>query len=218
MKSLIDGHQAFRSSVYPSKKALFERLGKGQEPKALFITCSDSRVDPELITGSDPGEIFVIRNAGNLVPAHGSDGGSVSGTVEYAIVALEVPVAIVCGHSGCGAMKAVLDPDSLEELPEVEAWLGHAHATRMVLEAEDPDVDSEEDLLKRCVEVNTLVQLQALATHPSVAARLAEGSLALHAWVYDIPSGQITAYDPESKAFVPLEKGAIERPARASWV
>ncbi len=187
---------------------LYRKLASGQSPRALFITCSDSRVDPEAITQMEPGEIFVIRNAGNIVPALGADSGSVSASIEYAVQALQVPNVIICGHSGCGAMKAVLHPDTLEGLPEVDAWIHHASASKAVLDAKYPGVEGEDERLACCVEINVLIQAQNLLTHPTVAARVATGTLKVYGWVFDISTGQCSVFNPASRAFEAVTEDA----------
>lgn len=210
MKEIIEGHGRFLSRAYPEKKHLYESLGKGQSPRALFVACSDSRVDPEFLTQVNPGELFVLRNAGNIVPAHGADAGSVSATIEYAMKVLRVANIIVCGHSGCGAMHALLHPEGLEGLPEVTSWLRQAWAARAVLDAEHPDLTDEATRLDRCIEFNVLTQASNLLTHPSVAARAAVGEVKIYGWVYDIPTGQVRVYDPERHLFEPLAVKSIK--------
>jgi carbonic anhydrase len=182
---------------------LFERLAEGQKPDALFITCSDSRINPNLITQSEPGELFIIRNAGNLVPPYGAANGGEGATIEFAVVGLGIEHIIVCGHSHCGAMKGLLHPESLTEMPLVAAWLGHAEATRRIAQQKYAD-RSAEALLNVTTQENVLVQLENLRTYPAVAAGVAGGQLKLHAWVYKIETGQVFAFDPEQGQFVPL--------------
>jgi carbonic anhydrase len=185
--------------------ALFERLVAGQSPEALFITCSDSRVEPNLITQTKPGELFILRNAGNIVPAWGAHNGAEAATIEYAIEALGIRDIIVCGHTHCGAMKAVLgDPADLAELPAVASWLKNAEATRRVMRAHYQDVSDQDVLLETCVEENVLAQIDNLRTHPAVFAALSRGKLELHAWVYSLESGCVESFDPECGQFVPV--------------
>lgn len=186
MKGIIDGVQRFRSEVYPDMADRFRELADGQSPEALFVTCSDSRVDPSLITQTDPGEIFVIRNAGNIVPTYG-DEVSIDCAVEYAVAVLGVRDVIVCGHSGCGAVGGALAPDTLSSVPAVQKWVGQAKASAVAV-AELP----EGERLPEAVRHNVLSQLENLKTHPSVARALAAGDLTLHGWVYDIGSGRVT--------------------------
>ncbi len=133
LKRIVDGFQHFRREVFPEQQALFKKLANSQRPRAMFITCADSRIVPELITQSSPGDLFVTRNVGNVVPPYGQMNGGVSTAIEYAVLALGVHHIIVCGHSDCGAMRAVLDPQTLERMPTVKAWLRHAEVARTVV-------------------------------------------------------------------------------------
>ncbi|HTE17721.1 MAG TPA: carbonic anhydrase, partial [Armatimonadota bacterium] len=132
MQKLIQGLHDFQANIFSSQRELFERLAHGQSPDALFITCSDSRINPNLITQTEPGELFILRNAGNIIPPHGAANGGEGATIEYAVAALGVRDIIVCGHSHCGAMNGLLNLDSLGELPAVRQWLTHAEATRRI--------------------------------------------------------------------------------------
>ncbi len=192
MPQFVDGALRFQTETYPSMAARFEELAHGQSPEALFITCSDSRIDPNLITSTLPGDLFVIRNAGNIVPPD-IDHHGVSSSIEFAVRGLRVPHVVVCGHSGCGAIGAMMDPSKASGLPLVSEWV--KHATRAL--GEDPEFD---EVIQR----NVTLQLEHLRTHPSVAERLADGDLELHGWVYDIASGRVTRYDEITGAFVPL--------------
>ena len=203
MQKLLQGIHHFQSNVFSSQRELFERLAEGQHPDALFITCSDSRINPNLITQTEPGELFIIRNAGNIVPPYGAANGGEGATIEFAVVGLGVQHIIVCGHSHCGAMKGLLHPESLTGMPMMAAWLGHAEATRRIAQQKYEDRPAEV-LLNVAIQENVLVQLENLRTHPAVAAGLAGGTLKLHAWVYKIETGQVFAYDPERGQFAPL--------------
>ena len=205
MKRMIEGHRRFLAKAYLEKKKLYKQLAAGQQPSALFITCSDSRVGPELITQMDPGELFVLRNAGNIVPAYGGSSDGVSATLEYAMRVLKTPNIVVCGHSGCGAMHALIHQEGLDTLPEVSKWLGHCAATRTVLDTEYRDVADDAEYLARCIEVNVITQISNLLTHPSVAARAAAGDVNIYGWVFDIPSGEVEVYDPDRHIFEPLD-------------
>jgi carbonic anhydrase len=202
MKDIIDGVRAFQRDVFPRYRELFGRLAAGQSPEALVITCSDSRVDPFLFTQAQPGQLFVLRNAGNLVPPYGEFIGGVTATIEFAVVALRVPNIIVCGHSGCGAIDGLLRPQSLTAMPNVGKWLEYAAPVRSLLVAAG-GLDGPH-ALERAVEANVIVQLEHLRTHPSVAEAIAAGRVALHGWVYDIASGDVRAYDESWKQFAPL--------------
>ncbi len=209
MHRLVAGVRSFRKNAFPERKRLFAELAAGQRPQTLFIACADSRIVPELITQTDPGELFVCRNIGNIVPAYGEMLGGVSAVVEYACVALEVSNIVICGHSDCGAMKALLTPDdpSLRAMPTVASWLRNAEAARSVLAATQPGLEGEARV-QALVEQNVRTQLAHLGTHPAVAARLATGQLALHGWVYSIETGSVTAMEGGTGAPVPLTKAA----------
>lgn len=204
MQKLVQGIHNFQENIFSTHRELFERLASGQSPEALLITCSDSRISPSLITQSEPGDLFIVRNAGNLVPAHGEPVGGELATVEFAVVGLGIRDIIVCGHSHCGAMKALLNPDGLREtMPAMCSWLGHAEATRRIVKEKYPHLGPEE-LLNVAIQENVLLQLENLRTHPAVAARLACGDLKLHGWVYKIETGEVFAYDPQRGQFAPL--------------
>jgi carbonic anhydrase len=202
MDELIAGVRTFQRKVYPQNWELFERLARGQSPDALMITCSDSRVDPNLLTQAQPGQLFELRNAGNLVPKYSEHVGGVTATIEFAVMALGVSNIIICGHSGCGAMAGLLNPDELQGMPRVAEWLKHAAVVRDSLAAAG-QLDAP-DALERAIEANVIVQLDHLRSHPSVAEKLAAGRLKLHGWVYHIATGEVTSYDAERRAFVPL--------------
>ncbi len=205
IRRLLDGVRSFRERAFPAKQSLFERLATGQSPHTLFITCADSRISPEMITQTGPGDMFVCRNIGNIVPAYGEMMGGVSAVVEYACTALGVSDVVVCGHSDCGAMKGLLDPAKagLEKMPTVASWLRNAEAARSVVAVTKPDLQGT-PLVEALVEQNVRLQLSHLRTHPSVAAGLADGRLTLHGWVYDIKSGQVSEFDSDEKRLVPI--------------
>ncbi|MFF2546798.1 carbonic anhydrase [Kitasatospora sp. NPDC058063] len=183
MQDLTDGVARFQRDVFPAKAELFAHLATHHAPDTLFIGCSDARVVPELITGTEPGDLFVIRTAGNLVPAHTPEADGVAASIEYAVAALGVRDIVVCGHSACGAMTALAEGHDLSGAPAVATWLRHADAS-VARTAADGDVPA-------LVRQNVLAQLANLATHPSVARVLAAGGVALHGWVYDIPTGRV---------------------------
>jgi len=202
MESILKGVQQFQEVDFPKEREYFERLAtKKQKPKALFITCSDSRVMPNHITKTDPGELFTIRNAGNLVPPYNEvmAGGEIA-TIEYSVAVLGIKHLIICGHSSCGAMEAMLNPSSMEELPAVQSWLSHAEATRQIMKQKYPQLSGEERLMA-AVEENVLVQMNNLSTHPCVAARIATGEVRIYGWYYDIARGQVLQYHPGARKF-----------------
>lgn len=200
MKELIKGIHQFKSEVFASKKDLFEKLSKGQEPQALFITCSDSRINPNLITQTEPGELFIIRNAGNIIPSHGAANGGEGATIEFAVAGLGISEIIVCGHTDCGAMKGLLHPDKIKSMPILANWLNHAEATRRIV-SENYPYESDTDKLNIAMQENVLVQLESLKTHPSVAAKLGRGQLSLHGWTYKFETGEVFAYSEDSGQF-----------------
>lgn len=203
MEKLVRGIHTFQTTHFNEHQEFFAQLTKGQSPDTLLITCSDSRIRPGLLTQSNPGDLFVLRNAGNLVPPYGASNGGEGATVEYAVAALQVEHIVVMGHSHCGAMKGLMQPQDLQSLPLVAEWLKHAEATRRVVLENYQDCD-DHDLLNAAIKENVLVQLDNLRTYPVVAARLAKGALMLHAWIYEIERGQILAYDPDKSHFVPI--------------
>ncbi len=206
MQKLVDGIHHFQANIFASHREAWQRLAHGQHPETLFITCSDSRIVPSLVTNTGPGDMFILRNAGNLVPPHGAANGGEGATIEFAVAALGVKDIVVCGHSHCGAMKGLLDAASLADLPLMAHWLRHAEATRWIMREKYPHL-SGAALLTATVEENVLVQLENLRTHPAVACRLSRGDLKLHGWVYKIETGEIFAYDPERGQFLPLTEG-----------
>lgn len=213
MQKLVEGIHHFQAEIFRTKQQLFENLAKGQHPQTLFITCSDSRINPNLITQTEPGELFILRNAGNIIPAYGAANGGEGATIEYAVSFLKVKDVVVCGHSLCGAMQGLLEREQLQQLPAVAQFLGHAEATRRIMLEKYPHL-SGSALLTATVQENVLVQLENLRTHPSVAAALARGELTLHGWVYKIETGQVFRFDPDVGQFVPISL-TPSRPAAA---
>lgn len=213
MKEMIKGFMRFRRAAYPQRAELFGKLANSQAPGALFITCSDSRVVPELLVQSEPGELFVIRNAGNIVPGYGPEPGGVSATVEYAVAVLGVSDVVICGHSDCGAMSAIANCTCLDHLPAVANWLRHADAAKAINAARRHS--SPEARVSALVRDNVVAQLANLRTHPSVALAVEQGKLDLHGWVYDIESGGMLALDGDSGRFVALDKFPHTRAMRS---
>ena len=210
MEHIIQGVRKFHQEVFPEKRELFRQLAREQRPRALFITCSDSRVHPNLITQTEPGELFILRNPGNIVPAYHAGSDSESATIEYAVEVLNVVDIIVCGHSNCGAMTGLFQQDQLSALPAVCSWLGRAESTRRIMSQKGGSL-SVEQRIQSAIETNVLAQLDNLRTHPCVAAHRATGELTLHGWVYDIASGDVSAYDEKMARFVSLTAGAASR-------
>lgn len=211
MDRIIAGVHRFRRHEYAKNRALYQELAaRQQNPLALFITCADSRVLPHRITQTQPGDLFEIRNAGNIVPPHGAAAGGEGATIEYSLDVLGIKNIIICGHSQCGAMKAMLQQTPLEQLPAAKAWFGHAEATRRIVQQKYRNLSFDE-LWVAAIQENVLVQMNQASTHPSVAARLASGDVRIFGWYYDIGQGLILQYDQSQGRFVEL--GADARAA-----
>ena len=205
MKRLIEGHKKFLAEVFPARKSHFHLLAEGQTPEWLFITCADSRVLPDMILGTAPGDLFISRSIGNVVPITSHDVDGVTATIEYAVEVLKVRHAIVCGHSDCGALKAALDRKSLENLPKARRWLDHvqaAFAYRQPLNL----ADGESAELASLIRGNVVAQMKNLQAQVPVRRAVEEGRLSVHGWYYDILTGRIEEYDEEQKRFVVLAR------------
>ena len=205
-RDMVRGVARFQDEIYPRVQGLYHKLvHDGQKPKALMISCADSRVIPEMITQCGPGELFVCRNAGNIVPPFGQRNGGVSSVIEYAVLALGVRDIIVCGHSDCGAMGALLHPERLATMPNVAAWLHHSQAAQHIVEqtlrCDMPDEARQAALAKE----NVVAQINHLRTHPSVAAGLAAGRLTLHGWLFELEHGSVLGYDGGTGLFAPMD-------------
>ena len=191
------GLREFQTTYFTSHQELFQKLSHDQHPRALFITCSDSRIDPNLLTHTEPGELFIIRNAGNIIPPYGAANGGEGAAIEYAVVALGIRQIIVCGHSNCGAMKGLLQIGALaEEMPLVYEWLKHAEATRRLIK-ENYQGYSGEDLLDAAIEENVLTQIENLRTYPVIHSKLHKGEITIYGWVYKIETGGVNVYSME---------------------
>ncbi len=207
LDKLKEGIRQFRTEVYPAQSEIYRKAAsEPQRPAALIVTCADSRIDPETITQSGPGDLFVTRNIGNLVPAYGEMLGGVSAVVEYAVSALKVRHIAVCGHSDCGAMKALLHPESLESMATVKRWMRNAEAAMSVAESLGDKDEKPSERLRRLTEENVLLQVQHLRTHPSVAGAVAREQLTLSGWVYDIATGEVRISENGERAFRPVSK------------
>jgi len=202
MRDVVDGFLRFRREAFPRRSALFKDFASRQHPKTLFISCSDSRLVPELVTQREPGDLFVIRNAGNIVPSYGPEPGGVTASVEYAVAGLGVTDIVVCGHSDCGAMTAIATCACLDHMPAVRHWLHYADSAKAVNEARDHA--DERECIDSMIRENVIAQLANIKTHPSVQLALEQGRLVLHGWVYDIESGLIDALDGATNRFVSL--------------
>ena len=206
MQRLVQGIHQFQNNIFAEQRHLFERLVDGQRPLALFITCSDSRINPNQLTQTEAGELFILRNAGNIIPPYGAVQGGEAGTIEYAVAVLKVKDIVVCGHSHCGAISGLLHPETLGDLSAVKNWLMHAEATQRIVRENYGHITDEKAKLTAAVEENVLVQLENLRTHPSVAAALARRDIALHGWVNKFESGEVFAYHPGEGQFLALSQ------------
>jgi carbonic anhydrase len=211
MQKLIEGLHHFQTEVFGNQRELFERLAEGQSPETLFITCADSRIDPSLLTNSQPGDLFILRNAGNLVPPYGAVRGGEAASIEFAVAGLGVKDVVVCGHSHCGAMKGLISPPSAEDFPALTDWLEHAEATKRIMRDKYPDRD-ETQKIDIAIQENVLAQLENLRTHPAVASALSQGKLKLHGWVYRIETGEVFGYEPSTRQFVPVTRQPSSTP------
>lgn len=201
MRKLLQGLHKFQSSYFPANQELFAQLADGQKPKVLFITCSDSRIVPHLITQSGVGDLFIIRNAGNLVPPFGSANGGEGAAIEYAIHALGIEQVIICGHSNCGAMKGLLKVEKLRtEMPLVYEWLKHAEATRRLIQENYSDLKGTE-LLAITMAENVVTQIENLKTYPVVRSKLHQNKMAIYGWVFEIETCEVLCYNPATDEF-----------------
>lgn len=205
LKKLVEGVHKFQLEHFEENKLLFEKLAHGQKPKILFITCADSRIDPNLITASQPGDLFIMRNVANIVPQFNSNAPSeAAAVIEYAVSVLGVADVIIMGHSDCGGMKAVLHPEKLTTLPAVSSWLNHATTATTACCSSCCSLCEDAQQLAETTNNNILLQLKNLATHPSVAAAMANGKLHIHGWNYQIENGSISYFDQDRKRWCQL--------------
>jgi carbonic anhydrase len=202
MRRLLQGIRQFQHKVFPERQSRFEELASGQRPPTLFITCSDSRIVPDLITQTEPGEMFVHRNAGNLVPPYSAAPNGEAATIEYAVKVLKVEDIVVCGHSHCGAITGLLRPELLKDLPAVEQWLVHAEKCRQEIIEHAFVTDPDDDVLTTAIKSNVLVQLDHLRTYPAVALAESAGELSLHGCFYRFETGDVSAFDTTEGKFV----------------
>lgn len=210
MKKLVAGVSKFQDTIFPPQRDNYEKMaGRQQKPMAVFVTCADSRVMPTVFTQSDPGDLFFVRNAGNIIPPHGAPVGGEAATIEYAVSVLGIRQIIVCGHSQCGAMQAILEtPEKLEPLPSVRQWLHHADATRQIVAHKYKHLTGE-DRLVAAIEENVLVQINNLSTHPGIAMLLATGELKVFGWYFDIATGLVHHYNPVTGKFEKLDNDEV---------
>jgi carbonic anhydrase len=213
VEKLVRGVHQFRANYFADHKALFHQLATaGQQPETLFITCSDSRVVPNLITSAAPGELFIVRNVGNVVPPYDpANAGATTAALEYAVCVLKVANIIVCGHTQCGAMNALLNPDTLRELPYVSRWLRHTARLRDLIATRYTHLEGDARQTA-AAEENVLVQLEHLRGYPFIAKALEERRLQMNGWVFKIATGQVFDFDPEREEFLPIVAAAEPAP------
>jgi carbonic anhydrase len=203
MRELIQGIREFQSTYFAENRDLFEQLADGQTPRVLMITCSDSRIDPNLITQTEPGDLFIIRNAGNIIPPFGAANGGEGAAIEYAVSALHVEQIIICGHSHCGAMTGLFKLKELQnKMPLVCEWLNHAAGTLKLMQDNYSHLSGDE-LIEATIAENVLTQIENLKTYPVIRSGLYSGAIEIYAWVYQIETGEILAYDAETHSFTP---------------
>jgi len=203
LAKIVSGVAKFQNEVFPTQKALFDHLKHQQHPIATFFTCADSRIIPNMLLQTGPGEIFTERTPGNIVPKYSDHVGGVTASMEYAVMVLRVPLIVICGHTDCGVMKALLKPEQTAGLPALQSWMRHALGARERL-LRDHREASKDERLRLLTELNVLTQLENLRTHPAVEAGLAKGELEIQGWVYDIGHGAISVADEQTGKFAPL--------------
>lgn len=211
MKKLVKGIVAFRETHLAEYREKYARLVKGQNPDVLFIACCDSRVVPNTFASSDPGDLFVHRNIGNVVPpqplglANGES--SCSATIEFAVRALKVKHVVVCGHSECGAMQYFTHPPKEQSLPQVKQWLQYAEPSyQRYLKAENHPGFEHLNEYNKLSQINVLQQLDHLMSYPDIAERVKNGRLKLHAWWFDLETADVCQYEAEADAFLVIDQ------------
>jgi len=200
MQHLIEGVHYFQNVGFKQQQELFERLAEGQTPQVCFITCSDSRIDPNLITNAKPGQLFIVRNPGNVVPCYGTANNSAMAAVEFAVAMLDVKDVIVCGHTHCGAISSLFQPETISHLRSLKEWLIHCDSTVEIIKDRYSHLEGE-DLYTVASEENVLVQLEHLRSLPVIASRLSRGVINLHAWMYKIETGEMFVYESDEGQF-----------------
>jgi carbonic anhydrase len=219
MQQLLDGVHRFQIKEFGKYKGIFRRLSReGQKPHTLFITCADSRVVAELITQSKPGDLFVIKNIGNIVPPPDPEGGcsSTGAGIEFAVETLGVSDIVVCGHSQCGAIAALMQHDGGPvELKHLRNWISLARPVREVIERDYKHLKTEAERMRAAEEENVLFSIDHLHAYPCVARKLQEGAVRLHAWFFKIDTCELFAFDPEQRQFQPITETLGAPPANS---
>ena len=204
-QKLVKGIHSFQRGFFANHRELFQQLATaGQQPETLFITCSDSRVDPNLITNSAPGELFIVRNVGNVVPNRDLPGGTAA-AIQYAVEVLNVENVIVCGHTQCGALKAILDPESVAHLDYVSRWVKSTIDVKKLIDEKYEHLIGDERL-NAAIQENVLAQIEHLRQYSFVADRMDAGKLQVNGWVFDVGRGEVYDYDPDIGEFLSLSR------------
>lgn len=208
MDFLIEKYLRFKKEVFPKYKDTFKTLGEGQKPHTLFITCSDSRVVPELITNSLPGELFVVKNIANIVPPYGNSdlSSSVAGAIEYAVLTLNVKNIVICGHSNCGGCKALyFDDEKLKDKPNVKKWISISkdipQKVKEIIKEENSEKRSE--LTEK---MNIIKQLENLLTYPFIKEKFEKGEIKLYGWYFVIKTAEVYDYNFQTQEFELIEE------------
>jgi carbonic anhydrase len=200
---LYKGIYRFQKSYFKKEEEFFKRLSRDQNPEVLFITCADARVDPNLVTQSKPGDLFIVRNVGNIIPPYDAirDKNSVAAAIEFAVLELRVADIIICGHSNCGAIQTLFQEESdLKDMPHLRDWIRIASPVKEIMDKHYANVSL--DFRNRIAEKeNILDQLRNMQTYPFVVKALEDGKLFLHGWYYDIGTGNISSYNPVTDTF-----------------
>ena len=204
LAKIVSGVARFQSEIFPAQRELFEGLRDQQHPIAMFFTCADSRIVPNVLLQTGPGEIFTERTPGNIVPKYGDHVGGVTASMEFAMMVLKLPLIIICGHTDCGVVKALAEPEKATGMPALQSWMRYSHESRERLLREHPGA-SHAEKLRYLTEYNVLTQLENLKTHPSVEARLARGELEIQGWIYSIGDGSVRVADEATGLFGPLQ-------------
>ena len=203
MDKIVEGIRRFRRDVYPGLKPLYDEMIKsGQKPHALVIGCSDSRVAFEAMTGCGPGELFIVRNAGNIIPQYGKYMGGVTASIEFAVHALPIRDVIVCGHTHCGAMSALLKPEMSTDMPAVQKWVSFARQAKRRIGKEHTHVFDRH--LREAIAENVKLQVENLRTYPCIQEKLKSGQIRLHGWVDEIENGDVVEHDEATNRWLSL--------------
>jgi carbonic anhydrase len=201
MKKLIKGLHKFQKEVFPIQKNFFQNLAKGQEPEILFITCSDSRINPHLVTSADPGDLFILRNAGNIIPPYSNNASGEAATIEFAVGQLKVKDIIICGHSYCGAIEATFNLNKITNQPILKSWLENNILPTLNLVNKNYQNLDRESLLDILLQEHILQQIENLKTYPIINQAIADNKLSLHAWIYKFEDGDIYSYNSQEGQF-----------------